>query len=175
MTMKTITLTPYQMITLNDYPIYSPEMLRLYFRQSLSGQALPLVPVISKAIVRRYLTPKLSGKLEAFEKVNPSATYFMIDGSHRTTALTLTGRKISVIVYATDADIAEARSLVATGRVLNNGTLAHSLAENCEILREHFEEKACFMTVHHKTEKLIRDHYIAQYGLPTQGVGETDV
>jgi hypothetical protein len=37
MTMKTITLTPHQMITLNDYPIYSPEMLRLYFRQSLGG------------------------------------------------------------------------------------------------------------------------------------------
>jgi hypothetical protein len=168
--MKTVALTPHQIITLNDYPIYSVEMLRLYFSRCLSGQALPLVPVIRKAIVRQYFTPELSGKLESFERVNPLATYFMVDGSHRTTALALIGRKINVIVYATDADIVEARSLVDTGQVLDNGTLAHSLAENCVILRQHFQERAYFMTVQHKTEKLIHDNYIAHYGLPDQGI-----
>jgi hypothetical protein len=170
--MKTIALTPHQIITLNDYPIYSVEMLRLYFYKCQSGQALPLVPVIRKAIVRQYFTPELSEKLESFEQANPLATYFMLDGSHRTTALTLTGRKIDVIVYATDADIAEARRLVDTGQVLDNGTLAHSLAENCVILRQHFQERAYFMTVQHKTEKLIRDNYIAHYGLLNQDVEE---
>lgn len=165
MTMKIITLTPHQIITLNDYPIYSVEVLRLYFSRCLSGQKLPLVPVIGKAIVRQYFTPELSGKLEAFERVNPLATYFMLDGSHRTTALTLTGCKINVIVYAADADIAKARRLVVTGQVLDNGTLAHSLAENCAILKQHFQERPYFMTVQHKTEKLIRDNYIAHYGL----------
>jgi hypothetical protein len=171
--MKTLTLTPHQIITLNDYPIYNAEMLRLYFSRRQSGQALPLVPVIHKAIVRRYFTPELCAKLETFEQSNPLAAYFMVDGSHRTTALTLTGREIDVIVYATDADIAEARSLVATGQVLDNATLAHSLAENCAILRRHFQESACFMTVQQKTEKLIRDNYIAQYGLPDQGIHNT--
>jgi hypothetical protein len=165
--MKTLTLTPHQMITLNDYPIYSVEMLRLYYSECLNGQKLPLVPVIHKAIVRPYFPPELSEKLAAFERATPLATYFMLDGSHRTTALTLTGRKIAVIVYTTDADIAEARGLVVTGQVLDNGTLAHSLAENCVILKQHFQEKPYFMTVHHKTEKLIHDRYIAQYGLPT--------
>ncbi|MBN2393164.1 MAG: hypothetical protein JXR84_20710 [Anaerolineae bacterium] len=168
--MKTIALTPHQMITLNDYPIYSIETLRLYFSRCQSGQALPLVPVIHKAIVRQYFTPELSGKLETFEQANPLATYFMVDGSHRTTALALTGRKIDAIVYATDADIVEARRLVDTGRVLNNATLTYSLAENCMILRQHFQERAYFMTVQQKTEKLIRDNYIAHYGLLDQGV-----
>jgi len=171
--MKTITLTPHQIITLNDYPIYSAEMLRLYFDQCLSGQDLPLVPVIYKAVVRQYFTPELSETLESFERANPLATYFMLDGSHRTTALTLTGRKINVIVYAADGDIAQARGLVATGQVLDNGTLAHSLAENCVILREHFQERAYFMTVQHKTEKLIRDGCIAHYGLLHQDQGQT--
>jgi hypothetical protein len=170
MTMKTVTLTSHQIITLNDYPIFDVEMLRLYFHRCQSGQALPLVPVIRKAIVRRYFPPKLSGKLEAFERLNPLAAYFMLDGSHRTTALTLVGRKVDAIVYATDADIAEARSLVVTGQVLDNATLAHSLAENCVILRQHFQEKAYFMTVQQKTEKLIRDNYVARYGLLDQSV-----
>lgn len=169
-TMKTIPLTPHQIITLNDYPIYSIETLRLYFDRCLNGQELPLVPVICKAVVRQYFTPELSEKLESFEQVNPLATYFMLDGSHRTTALTLTGRQIDVIVYATDADITEARGLVVTGQVLDNGTLAHSLAENCAILRQHFQERPCFMTVQQKTESLICDGYIAHYGLLDQAV-----
>ncbi len=140
-------------------------MLRLYYNKCLNGQALPFVPVIHKAIVRQYFTPKLSEKLAAFEQDHPLATYFMVDGSHRTTALTLTGRKINVIVYATDADIAQARGFVATGKVLENGTLDHSLAENCVILRQHFQERPYFMTVQHKTEKLICDSYISKYGL----------
>ena len=163
--MKTITLTPHQMITLNDYPIYSVETLRMYFSRCQNGQTLPLVPVIRKAIVRQYFTLELSEELASFEQANPLATYFMLDGSHRTTALALTGRDIDVIVYAADADIAEARGLVDTGRVLNNATLVHSLAENCMILRQHFQERAYFMTVQQKTEKLIRDNYIAHYGL----------
>ena len=170
--MKTITLTPQQIITLNDYPIYSVEVLRLYFSRCLSGQVLPLVPVIRKTIVRQYFTPELCGKLEAFERVSPLATYFMLDGSHRTTAITLTGCKINAIVYAADADIAEACGLVVTGQVLDNGTLLHSLAENCVILRQHFQERPYFMTVQQKTEKLIRDGYIARCGLLNQGVEE---
>ena len=168
--MKTITLTPHQMITLNDYPIYSVETLRLYFSRCQSGQALPLVPVIHKAIVRQYFTPELCERLTSFEQSNPQAAYFMVDGSHRTTALTLAERKIDVIIYATDADIVEARRLVATGQVLDNATLLHSLAENCVILRQHFQERAYFMTVQQKTEKLIRDNYIANYELLDQGI-----
>lgn len=167
--MKIITLPPHRIITLNDYPIYSVETLRLYFSRCLSGQALPLIPVIGKAIVRQYFTPELSGKLESFERDNPSATYFMLDGSHRTTASALTGHKIDVIVYATDADIAEARGFVATSQVLDSATLAHSLAENCVILRQHFQEQPYFMTVQEKTERLIRDNYIAHYGLLKEG------
>ena len=174
--MKTFTLTPHQIITLNDYPIHSVETLRLYFSRCLNGQALPLVPVIDKAIVRQYFTPKLSATLEAFERANPLAIYFMLDGSHRTTALTLTGRTIDVIEYASDADIAEARGFVVSGQVLDNATLTHALAENCVILRRHFQERPYFMTVQQKTDKLIRDDYIAHYGLLNQsaeGVSRT--
>ena len=163
--MRIETLKPHQIITLNDYPVYSMEVLRSYVDRCLSGEQLPLVPVIRKAIVRYHLTPELCRTLASFELRHPSANYFMLDGSHRTTALTLTGREIVVIVYEDDADIREAGDLVATGQVLENGTLEYTLAENCAILNRHFQARPYFMTVRQKTAQLLRENYIA---LPAQ-------
>ncbi len=53
----------------------------------------------------------------------------MLDGSHRTTALTLACRSIAVVMYETDMDIREARGLVATGQILENGTLDLTVEE----------------------------------------------
>ncbi len=89
----------------------------------------------------------------------------MLDGTHRTTALTLAGRPILAVVYEEDADIHEAKALVARGEMLESATLDYTLAENCAILNAHFEAQPYFMTVRQKTEKLIQERYIARYGL----------
>ena len=160
--MKTIELNPNQIITLNDYPVHSDSVLSEYYKKCKLGEDVPFVPVIRKEIVRKYLDSNLLEEFERFEHQNPIAEYFMLDGSHRTTALTLAGCKITAIVYETDSDIKEAKRLVATGQILQNDTLKHSLEENCEILNRHFIEKPYFMTVEQKSEKMRREKKIPQ-------------
>ena len=94
---------------------------------------------------------------EKFEEKNYLAKYFMLDGSHRTTALTLAGCKIKAIIYEKDEDIGEAKKLVATGQILENGTLNYTLKENCKILNKHFKEKQYVMTVKQKTKKMVKE------------------
>ena len=155
-------LNPNQIITLNDYPVHSDSVLSEYYKKCKLGEDVPFVPVIRKEIVRKYLDSRLLEEFERFEHQNSVAEYFMLDGSHRTTALTLAGCKISAIVYETDSDIEEAKKLVATGQILQNDTLEHSLQENCEILNKHFREKPYFMTVEQKSEKMKREKKIPQ-------------
>jgi hypothetical protein len=155
--MKILVLEPNQIITLNDYPLHSNEVLKQYYARSEAGDNLPLVPVLRKRDVKEGLDDKLLGVFRTFEREHPEAEYFMLDGSHRTTALTLSKRKIRVIVYENDGDILEAKSLVRTGQILNNDTLNHTLKENCSILYRHFEEKPYFMTVEQKTRKVKDD------------------
>jgi len=160
--MKTIELNPNQIITLNDYPVHSDSVLSEYYKKCKLGEDVPFVPVIRKEIVRKYLDSRLLEEFERFEHQNSVAEYFMLDGSHRTTALTLVGCKISAIIYETDLDIEEAKKLVATGQILQNDTLEHSLEENCKILNRHFREKPYFMTVEQKSEKMRREKKIPQ-------------
>ena len=155
-------LNPNQIITLNDYPVHSDSVLSEYYKKCKLGEDVPFVPVIRKEIVRKYLDSRLLEEFERFEHQNSVAEYFMLDGSHRTTALTLAGCKISAIVYETDSDNEEAKKLVATGQILQNDTLEHSLQENCEILNKHFREKPYFMTVEQKSEKMRREKKIPQ-------------
>src|SRR3989344_5668534 len=160
--MKTIELAPNQIITLNDYPIHSDSVLSEYFTKCNLGEEIPFVPVIRKYMIRKHFDDKLLEEFERFERRNPVAEYFMLDGSHRTTALTLAGCKITAIIYETDSDIDEAKKLVATGQILENGTLNHSLEENCEILHKHFKEKPYFMTVEQKTERFVQEKKLPQ-------------
>tara|TARA_Y100000310_G_scaffold201547_1_gene201651 strand:- start:3993 stop:4496 length:504 start_codon:yes stop_codon:yes gene_type:complete len=160
--MKTIELNPDQIITLNDYPVHSDSVLSEYFGKCKMGEELPLVPVIRRDVVRRNLDDELVKKFEEFEGENPTAEYFMLDGSHRTTALTLALHKIAVLVYQKDEDIVEARKLVATGKILKSGTLQTTMVGNCEILSRHFSEKPYFMTVQQKTDRMVADGILPQ-------------
>jgi len=165
--MNQIELNPSQIITLNDYPIYDNNILTEYFNKCKIGNEIPLVPVLMKKIVKKYFDEKIIKIFDKFEEKNPSAEYFMIDGSHRTTALTLADCKITTIIYEKDEDIIEAKKLVATGRIIKNGTLDHTLKENCEILNKHFNEKPYFMTVEQKTKKMIKEKKLPEYMLGT--------
>jgi hypothetical protein len=160
--MKYKKLNSEQIITLNDYPVYSNEVLSNYYAQCMLGEKLPFVPVIDKKIVKENLNKILLEKFKIFEEENPLAEYFMLDGSHRTTALTLAKSKIMGIVYEKDEDIIEAKKLIETGQMVRNGTLEKSLKENCEILNNHFLKKQYFMTVKQKTEKMIDEGIVPE-------------
>ena len=133
---------------------------------------IPFVPVVKIDSARDYLSEEMKSELEKFEVLNPNAEYFMLDGSHRTTALTLTGLEIPVIIYESDEDIEKAKGLVSKGSINRNGTLELSFEDNCRFLNEHFMEKKYFMTVKQKTQKMIDEDIlpnmiIGSYSLDT--------
>jgi hypothetical protein len=161
--MKLIELKPNQIITLNDYPIHSDKVLTEYFTKCKLGKEVPFVPVIRTNIVRKHFDDELLKEFGKFEKRNALAEYFMLDGSHRTTALTVAGCKITAIIYEKDENIREARKLVATGQILKSGTLNHTLEENCEILNKHFTKRPYFMTVEQKTKKMVKERLLPEY------------
>jgi hypothetical protein len=158
--MKRIVLTGGQVITLNDYPLHSPRVLRQYLDKCTAGEDLPLVPVIHKDVVRPHFKGELAAIFREFEELNPAAMYFMLDGSHRTTALMLAGRQIHAVVYEMDGDIVEAKAAVKEGLILENATLDYTVEENCEILVRHFTERPYFMTVQQKTDRMVKERII---------------
>jgi hypothetical protein len=161
--MKTMKVNPDQIITLNDYPVYNKKILKEYFNKCILGEKLAFVPVIRKNIVKNYFDENTLNEFKKFEEKYPKAEYFMLDGSHRTTASSLAHCKIAAVLYEKDKDVIEARKLIATGQILENGTLDHTLEKNCEILNKHFNEKPYFMTVEQKTKKMIRENILPKY------------
>lgn len=158
--MKILKLDPNQIITLNDYPLYSNDVLKEYTDRCKTGKKIPLVPLISKEIVVNHFDVDILRKFREFEKDNTQAEYFMLDGSHRTTALTLAGYKINSIIYEETEDITKAKNLIVKGDILKSGTLDKTLEENCKILNEHFKKKPYFMTVKQKADKLFKEGHI---------------
>lgn len=161
--MKLEKLSPNQIITLDDYPIRNEDILMNYFNKCKLGEKIAFVPVIKKNKVKEYLNDKILNEFKKFEAKNPKAEYFMLDGSHRTTALTLAGCKIPVIIYETDKDIKDAKKLISTGQIRDSGTLKYNLAENCKILNKHFNKKLYFMTVKEKTERMVNEKIIPKF------------
>ncbi|MFH1314988.1 MAG: hypothetical protein ABIH67_01180 [Candidatus Uhrbacteria bacterium] len=158
--MKKISLKPNQIITLNDYPVYSDNVLCEYFQKCKAEENVPLVPVIKKDIVVKHLGEVILQIFNKFEKSNPTAEYFMLDGTHRTTALNLSGCKIEVINLEKDEDLHEAKQFISTGQVQKDSIWDFSLIENFELLNKHFQEKPYFMTVEQKTKKMIEEEIL---------------
>ena len=158
-------LSPNQIITLNDYPVHNERILELYFRiyQKDCSKIVPFCPVIHKSIVISFLNPELLTKFKEFEKNHQQAEYFMLDGSHRTTAATLTKSPIKSIIIENDQDLVKAKSMIDKGDILSNEIMNQNIKENCLILNEHFLEKTSFQTVKEKTERMIKEKVIAQY------------
>ncbi len=66
--MKITALNPDQIITLNDYPLYSHSVFRKYYSKCKNGEDLAFVPLISKDIVKKHFyaeLPPSSGNLKS--------------------------------------------------------------------------------------------------------------
>ena len=85
---------------------------------------------------------------------------------------TLSCRSIAAVLYETDMDIGEARGSVATGQILENGRLDHTVEEKCEILSKYFVEKPYFMAVQQKADKLIRENQLPLQELTNLGLAK---
>src|SRR3989338_5334284 len=154
--MKIKILNPNQIITLNDYPIHNEQILKLYFRMFHKGKRsiVPPCPVISKDLLSHNFNNKLKNLFMIFEIKNPQAKYFLLDGSHKTTAATLSNKKIPVMIFKSDKDVQSAKRLVDEGEIISLTTGA-TMRQAINILKRHFNKTKSFQTVEEKTNKMV--------------------
>src|SRR3989338_3216211 len=162
--MKIKILNPNQIITLNDSPIRNEQILKLYFRMFHKGKRsiVPPCPVIHKDLLVNNFNNKLKNLFRIFEIKNPKAQYFLLDGSHKTTAETLSHKRIPVMIFKSDRDIQSAKRLVEEGEIISLTTGA-TMKEAINTLKRHFNKTKSFQTVEEKTNQMVLKKKLPAY------------
>lgn len=169
--MKKISLHPRQIITLRDYPVFNEHILRIYFIifKKNQGKILPPCPVIHKSSGIPYADGKdprsvlYNKKLRRFLEDNPHAEYFLIDGSHKTTAADLSHRLIPAVVIEHDKDLKAAKKLIRNGDWFGWYSVEDSIKETVNNLAKHHLGAKEFWTVEDKTKKMVKNNVLPAY------------
>lgn len=162
--MKNRLLHPCQIITLRDYPVHNEHILRIYFRIFMKnqGKILPPCPVIHKSLGIPYVdgqdlkSTQYNKLLKKFLEDHPRAEYFLIDGSHKTTAATLSHKLIPVVVLEHNKDFKEAKKRIKTGEFFGWYSVDNSITEAMKVLAKHHFGTKEFLTAEDKTKKWSR-------------------
>lgn len=162
--MQILKLSPNKIVTLNDFPVYDEHVLKIYFRvyQKGYGKAIPPCPIMHKDLVIPFFDDNLKKLFTKFIKNNPTVEYFMLDGSHKTTAATLTNHKIKAMVFKDEKDILEAKDLAKAGELFHY-YLKDTIQDIVKELAKHFKKTKLFQTVEEKTEKMKTEKVIPKY------------
>jgi len=168
--MKVNELNSNQIVTLNDFPVHHEQCLKIYFRifQKGHGVIVPPCPVINKSIGVPFIHHKgkkikqYNQALTHFLETHPQVEYFLLDGSHRTTAATLCYKKIPVLIFESDIDITQAEKLVARGELFSL-TTGKTIKEIIKVLQQHFLKTLKFETVAEKTERMVKKRILPKY------------
>ena len=123
--MKILYLNPREIMTTKDFPVHNMDILKIYFKVCKDGsqEILPPTPVIpfSFGLPLLHETNKKANeynkRFKDYLKNNKQTKYLMVDGSHKTTALTLTHKKIHAMILKKDEDMNEVRALIKTGEI----------------------------------------------------------
>ena len=93
--------------------------------QQSNPELLPPTPVIHKSLGLPLLKEtnafsiKHNREVKTFFEKNPNMKYILCDGSHKTTALTLTHNPINAMLIETDDDIRQFKDLIDTGEIFS--------------------------------------------------------
>ena len=157
-------VSPEEVITLTDFAVFNGHILKILYHMCMnfSAKLMPPCPVIHTSLVVPSFTGSVKKAFVRFEKKHPRVQYFLLDGSHKTTALSLSNCALPVFVIAKNRDIAQARKMVETGKLLSL-TIGKTMAENISNLRRHFTRKTRFETVGEKTRRMITRKVIPEY------------
>ena len=169
--MKYKLLHPNQIITLRDYPLYNQHILKIYFRifSRNQGKILPPCPVIHKSLGipvvnnKDTKSKKYNALLNDFLNKNPNAEYFLLDGSHKTTAATLSHKLIPVVVIEQDKDFKEAKKLIKTGEFFGWYSVENSIKDAVDELSKHHSGSEKLLTVEDKSKLLVKNKDVPDY------------
>lgn len=173
-----IDLSPDQIITINDYPVHSTHVLKMYFRmfQYGAGHIVPPCPVMHESLVVDSFNAETRLLFDDFRKEHRDAKYFLLDGSHKTTAACLAGSPIRAIDIRTNEMVHAMLKLVETGELLGC-SLEKTVEANARWIAEDFTKRPGFQTALEKTQRMINekiiDNYMIDFYLNANPKGQT--
>lgn len=169
--MKYKLLRPDQIITLRDYPVHNEHILKIYFKIFVKnqGKLLPPCPVIHKSLGIPFVkgkdvkSKKYNALLKKFLETHPHAQYFLLDGSHKTTAAALSHRLIPALIIEKDSDFKEARKLIEKGEFFGWHAVEKSIKEAIKVLAKHHLGTKKMLTVEDKARLMVKNKVIPRY------------
>jgi hypothetical protein len=168
--MREITLSPEQIMTTNDFPVHNIHILKIYFRIAKNNpELLPPTPVIHISSGLPLLPEKdnfsvnYNKAIKKFFEENSEIEYMMCDGSHKTTALTLTHNKINAMLFENDEDIELFKQKEDSGEIFSFACDEKSIKEMLDEQAKHYSEAESFQTVKSKTDRMISVKVIPNY------------
>ncbi len=165
--MKIKNLKASAIITTKDFPVHNLHILKIYFRICKHGhhKVLPPTPVIPISVGLPLLNEKTrkakeyNNRIREYLAKNRNVRYFMVDGSHKTTALTLAHKPIHAMLLKTNKDIKEFKDLVELGEVFSMMG-KETIRKELDDLARHFKDAEFFETVEEKTKRMVKKRVI---------------
>jgi len=163
-------LRPSEIITTRDFPVHNLQILKIYFKICKHGDTdiLPPTPVVPLSAGLPLLKGKTKGekgynkRINDYVKNNRKIRYILCDGSHKTTALTLTNNLIRAVILSSDEDIKEVKELVKTGDVFSM-TTGNTIKNELKQKAIHLKGAKFFETVQDKTDRMVREKVIPDF------------
>lgn len=168
--MEFVDLKPAEVITTRDFPVHSGEVLEGYFEMYKNGHGndLPPVPLIHVERFFPHFDRQERGLLEEYLRQNPEVRYFLLNGSHRTTAATLTRNLIKGMVLETLEDIQEARRITFKGEPYEHRLLG-TIEANIDDMVAHFRGTGRFESIQQKTDRMVEEGVIPDWMMDHHG------
>jgi len=104
---KRTELSSTRIITLTDFPVYNVRILEIYYHlfKDMKGDILPSCALIHKDLILPYFGDDVKSRFESFYQENSGADYFLLNGSHRSSAQDLNGLDLRVVIFENSDDI----------------------------------------------------------------------
>jgi hypothetical protein len=159
-----------EIMTTKDFPVHNLDVLKIYFKICKEGveEILPATPVIPFSAGLPLLkenskeAKRYNERIKEYLKNNRNLKYLMVNGSHKTTALTLTHKKIHVMILETDRDIKEVKDLIKAGEIFGINKIS-KIKEELNFFAKHFKNAKFFESVENKTIRMVREKVIPDY------------
>lgn len=155
--MKVILVNPNEVITSNWNFLHSKPAFNKYLElhKGKKSQIISPVPLTPINLIENHFDDKQRQSFNNFKQTHKEAKYFLLDGSHRTTAADLTKNRIRAILIEKDEDIKEALKMKDLGKI-KSWRLGKNMNKIKKDLISHFNKKPLFQTVSEKTNRLFK-------------------
>jgi hypothetical protein len=167
--MQILQIKPDHILTTHDFPVHNEHILKMYFKMARhSAQLIPPTPLIRVSLQTLLLPENFPNAIrhnqaiKVYLEKHPEIGFVMLDGSHKTTALTLTHNLIHALVAENDDDLQAIFKMVDDGELFgfcNPKTITETILE---VAKEQ-SRSTDFHSISSKTLRMVEEKVIPQY------------